>query len=100
MIIKGETLDDVKLQISDNPLIEWNLGKCVIIQHLGVDVLIGEPAKVDNRITTIPHRRVIMTYGTDGKKVTLPFLNYQDSQRHLVKVNVQPCLFILLSLPN
>ena len=33
---------------------EWNLGQCLVVDELGCDVLIGEPAKQANAICTHP----------------------------------------------
>ena len=60
MNLSGETIDGISISISDSktPVIV-TLGKMVVVRNLGVDILIGEPGKVDNEIVTMPHKRLI-----------------------------------------
>ena len=48
--IKGQTKDDIKLRVKDckSPIL-WNLGKCIVVDNFGVDILIGEPGKLDKK---------------------------------------------------
>ena len=59
--VKGQTKDDVKLQVKDckSPIL-WNLGKCIVVDNLGMDLLIGEPGKLDNYIKTDPAHTAIL----------------------------------------
>ena len=41
--------------------------------NLGVDLLVGEPGKVDNMIVTIPHKRIIEVKDLNNKTVRLPY---------------------------
>ena len=50
-----------------------NLGKVVIVTNLGVDLLIGELGKVDNKIVNIPHKKLIKTENIKGKVVQIPY---------------------------
>ena len=94
MNIKGETAEDVKLLVSQNDsTITWNLGKCIVVQNLGVDILIGEPAKVDNKIVTIPHKKLIETNDDKGNKVFLQSMNKSHHERHLVRVTSSQTIF-------
>ena len=73
MTLAGQALDDVSMEVrgSKQPLF-WNLHKMVVVKNLGVDILIGEPGKADNKIVTIPHHKIIKV-GDDKKKITLPY---------------------------
>ena len=64
--------------------IELDFGKMVIVKNLGVDFLIGEPGKVDNRILTLPHRQMVQIQPKNGKKrshilSSLPLVRYPIS---------------------
>ena len=58
--LAGETCDSVSAQVKDakepTTLI---FGKMVVVKNLGVNILIGEPGKKDNRILTHTHKRMI-----------------------------------------
>ena len=45
------------------------------LSNLGVDILIGEPSKADNRISTIPHKKIIEVMGFDNKRIRLPYFS-------------------------
>ena len=83
MNITGETTSDVKLKVPhNNSFTTWNLGKCIIVQNLGVDILIGEPAKVDNEIVTIPHKKTIEANDENGNRISIPSLISSHGTRH------------------
>ena len=56
MKILGQTKQDVIISIIA-PKVQamLNMGICVVIENLGVDMLIGQPAKVTHEIVTKPH---------------------------------------------
>ena len=74
MNLSGETIDGISISISDSktPII-LTLGKMVVVRNLGVDILIGEPGKVDNEIVTIPHKRLIEMNDVNKKRVKLQY---------------------------
>ena len=60
MKLSGQTTEDVMIKIKyEGPPIILKLGRMVVVKNLGVSILIGEPAKVDNKIVTIPHLRQV-----------------------------------------
>lgn len=74
MTVTGETNDDVVLQKHhNNHYIRWNLKKCIVVKNLGCPILIGEPAKKDNFISTIPSDKIISTLDTKGTPCSLPY---------------------------
>ena len=76
MKLVGQTLNDVRLTLQNtDKSIVWDLGKTVVVSNLGVDILIGEPGKADNRISTIPHKKIIEVMGFDNKKIRLPYFS-------------------------
>ena len=68
MQLAGQTTEDITINIKHTGKpIKWRLGKLVVVKNLGVDILVGEPAKVDNEIVTIPHRRLVEMNNIAGK---------------------------------
>ena len=53
--------------------VRWGLGKMVVVTNLGVNLLVGEPGKLDNKIVTISHHKIIETVDVNGKAVKLPY---------------------------
>ena len=70
----GETATEIVLYPVHKEKIRWALGRCIVVQNLGVPILIGEPGKMDNRIRTVSHEKEIITETTSGKPVTIPYL--------------------------
>ena len=53
MTVTGQTFNNIILTIPQNNAdVRWNLSKCAVVNNLGVDVLVGEPGKIDNFILT------------------------------------------------
>ena len=70
MMVTGQTRDNIVLNIpSQESLIKWDLAKCVVVENLGVDILIGEPGKVDNEIVTKSNLRKVETRDINGKTI-------------------------------
>ena len=86
MKIMGQTVQDLVVSPLHTNIVLWDLGKCVVMKNLSVDMLIGEPGKLDNEIITLPHLKKIKTKDINGKAT---FINYWhkniDSPRHLCK---------------
>jgi hypothetical protein len=74
MTVVGETKDDVVLHKNhDNHFIRWNLRKCIVVRNLGCPVLIGEPGKQDNVISTLPSKKLICTKDVENTPIVLPY---------------------------
>ena len=72
MIVTGQTLDSIFLKIPHNDtLVWWSLSNCVVVKNLGVDILIGEPGKVDNEIVTKPHLKQVETKDVNEKLIRI-----------------------------
>ena len=84
MKVEGQTVKDVVLDLLDGD-VKWNLGTCIVIKNLGVDLLIGEPGKVDNNICTKPHKRILETFNTAGRKVTVKYSEHPKVETNHVK---------------
>ena len=86
MIVIGQTKGNVTLKIPHNSSsISWDLGKCVVVDNLGVNILIGEPAKIDNKIITKSHLKIIETRDSNGKTVEIPYFDKKDEHRFLCR---------------
>ena len=86
MKVIGQSRNDVLLRIpNESSKVLWDLGKCVIVENLGVDILIGEPGKIDNKIVTKSHLKIIETKDTHGKEVNVPYLIRNSKNRYLCK---------------
>ena len=86
MKVIGQTRDNVLLQIPyESSDVLWDLGKCVIIENLGVDILIGEPGKIDNEIITKSHLKIMETKDSNGKVVDVPYFIRNKKNRYLCK---------------
>ena len=65
--IKGQSAGDVLIKVLMNGKeAEINLDVCLIIKDLGTDVLIGQPAKIDHHIVTMPHLQKVTFKDTNG----------------------------------
>ena len=84
--IIGETSTDVLITIPTlNSKITWNLGQCLVIQDLGCDILVGEPAKAFNNIITHPSLRQATCIDSNNVKSTVP---YAPTVPNVFKVDV------------
>ena len=67
MQIRGQTDEEVLVDIlAANFTSTISLGVCVIIDNLGTDVLIGQPAKVNHEIETKPHMGTVQFKDLNG----------------------------------
>ena len=94
MTVTGQTLNNVVVTIpKDGALVKWDLSKCVVVDNLGVDVLIGEPGKIDNQIITKSNQRIIETKDVGGKFVKIPYFKKRDESRFICRAVVAETLF-------
>ena len=79
MSVKGQSKENIKLNVNncETPVI-WNLGKCIVVENLGVDLLIGEPGKLDNCIKTDPEKKSAQTRDIYGRVV---YVKYSSSSQ-------------------
>ena len=86
----------------NSSLIEWNLGQCLIVNNLGCDILIGEPAKEKNNISTHPPSKTLSTTDNMLNKVVLSYAS--DVETRAVKMNTVCTVyskdFINIELPQ
>ena len=74
MTLAGQTKDNIILNITHNKRVATvHVGKMIIVKNLGVDILLGEPGKVDNSIVTIPHLKLVEFSDLNGKRMLVPY---------------------------
>ena len=73
MKVRGQTAKNVTLDLLEGA-ITWNLGKCIVVENLGVHLLVGEPGKIDNKINTKPETRTLETLNLMGQMISIPYL--------------------------
>ena len=96
MPVVGQTLNDVVLDLVDsNSSVQWNLGLCIVVANLGVNLLIGEPGKLDNYIRTDSLRRIVKTRDLYGRKAVVKYSNQPvPTLTTLVRADITKTLFV------
>ena len=86
MKVMGQTVEDMVISPLHTNTVLWDLGRTVVVKNLSVDMLIGEPGKLDNKIITLPHLKQVKTMDVDGNKTFIKYwFKNQDSPRHLCR---------------
>ena len=86
MTVTGQTLDNVILHIPNvETPVKWNLFKCVVVKNLGVDVLVGEPGKIDNIIETKSHQQKLETRDVEGNVTEIPYFKKREETRFVCR---------------
>ena len=84
---RGETSISIQLKV---PTIQgftfWNLGQCLVIDNLGCDVLVGEPAKIFNKIVTNPSLKQATCIDLNKNVKVVP---YSKNDCKVFKVNIE-----------
>ena len=84
---RGETSDAIQLKV---PTLQgftlWSLGQCLVIDNLGCDVLVGEPAKVFNNICTNPSLKQATCIDQNKNVKVVP---YSKNECNVFKVNIE-----------
>ena len=95
MQVKGQAKDDVQIKVlSTGDGACMNLGKCVVIDNLGVDLLIGQPAKIKHEITTKPHLDEVVFKDTGGNIHTCNSSQHHGSEIPAEVLRVKQCMSI------
>ena len=86
MKVMGQTVKDMVISPLHTSTVLCDLGKGVVVRNLSVDMLIGEPGKLDNKIITLPHLKQVKTKDVDGNTTFIRYWHRNsDSPRHLCK---------------
>lgn len=74
MMVVGETHEDIVLHKTVKKcFIRWNVKKCIVVRNLGCPILIGEPGKKDNFITTVPSKKLISCIDVNNVAIEIPY---------------------------
>ena len=87
--IIGQTEKDLKIRSKfDGKEIELNLGRAIVVQNLGTELLLGEPGKKDNNIITIARDKII-TITIEGETFSTPYISADVKTKayHVCRVN-------------
>ena len=104
--IVGETTKDVSLMVpTTHGHTKWNLGQCIVVKNLGCDVLIGEPAKLHNNITTHPTLQQATSISHDCIKNIVPYSNNDMPSMSCINnvtssITVYPKQKVLVNIPS
>ena len=85
--IVGESLDDVYLDTKfQSRRFSLNLGKVAIIKNLSCPIILGEPGKCENKISTNPRdRKVIMNH--EGEDLIKDYYVPESTTSHLCRIS-------------
>ena len=68
------------------------MSKCTVVANLGVDVLVGEPGKIDNFIVTKSYMQKIETKDINGQTVLFPYFKRKDESRFVFQTDTAKTL--------
>ena len=93
MIIKGQTKEDFKVSTDFHSFsVIINLGRAVVVENLGSQVLCGEPAKFDHDIITYS-RAGLFSVMLNGKQYVKPYAKETLSNYKVCRVAVKTALY-------
>ena len=80
MRLLGVVPSDIELLVYESKTpIKIILKNAVVVKNLGPKILIGEPAKMDNDIRTLPKQKLIQLVDVSGKWVQLPYRSHRGT---------------------
>lgn len=94
--VLGITDQEIILQLPHgNNNVQWNLGQCLVVQNLGCDILIGEPAKCINNILTDPVCKTVKTKDISSNTVWLPYVtkDIPSEKSCVAKINIDTTVY-------
>ena len=87
----GQTKNDIILKINCNKkLAHVHIGQMIVVKNLGVDILLGEPGKLDNAIVTIPHKKVVKFLDLNNRRMVVPY-SYKREEKGNINLDVFRC---------
>ena len=91
--IIGETEHDVVVDTRfGSKKVSINLGRITIIPDLGSDLILGEPGKVRNNISTNPANKTI-SCNREGHVMTKPYFDPQNSSPSICRIQEHTTIF-------
>ena len=71
-----------------------NLGNFLVISNLGVNLLIGQPTKVDTSMVSIPHKRIICFKDIQDSEISVPYLTQTKAKKQYMSVTARRCMVL------
>ena len=104
MKIIGQTKNDFHISVwFRNKKFNVNLGKTIVVENLGADILVGAPGLVDNSIYSKFHEFTIHMM-VDGQEFCTPYFKKESSNYSVARVSksvtVQPGDFVYVNVPE
>ena len=73
--VVGQCSEPLTIEVEvEDVVVPVHLGHAVVVRNLGTSCLIGEPGKADNRIHTIPEKKLI-NFNHQGRTLALNYLS-------------------------
>ena len=70
-----------------------NLGNILVISNLGVDLLIGQPMKVDTNMVSVPHKRLVYFRDVNGADMKVPYYSVENGHSYM-SFNSKNCMVL------
>ena len=84
--IIGQAVDDVYVDtLFQSTHVSINLGRATIIKNLGSDMILGEPGKAANSVSTDPKNRIIFV-DREGKYMTKPYYDQLGTTSSICRI--------------
>ena len=84
--VTGQTVDNLIVDtLFGSTHVPLNLGKATVIKNLGTEMILGEPGKATNSISTDPKNRII-TVEREGKIMIKPYYDQKASVSHICRI--------------
>ena len=86
LVILGQAVDDVYVDtLFQSSHVSINLGRATIIKNLGAEMILGEPGKAQNSISTDPKNRLIFA-DREGKFMAKPYFDQLGTTSSICRV--------------
>ena len=71
-----------------------DLGHFLVISNLGVDLLIGQPTKVDTSMVSVPHKRIVYFRDINNLEASAPYHSSSTNGKQYMSVTARKCMLI------
>ena len=79
-------------QSKSQPIID--LGQFLVISNLGVDLLIGQPTKVDTSMVSVPHKRIVYFRDINNLEKSVPYCSLSPNGKQYMSVTARKCMLL------
>ena len=89
LCVLGQTVEDIYVDTKfQSHRVSLNLGKVTVIRNLGTSLILGEPGKASNSISTDPKNRMIIA-DREGKIMMKPYLDANSTSSSICRIQEQ-----------